>query len=124
VEIAAAPAPLEDCSLGGYRAAPLYEFTAYYGPFAKEQLREQRYESRDGSRDADRNGDAADGHYRLAARCHGAQDTAAFQVRVLSDAGQGRKAAVLDHKGLREALRRFAERSARLHGCGTPTARP
>ncbi|MET7615891.1 hypothetical protein [Streptomyces sp. NPDC005408] len=119
VEIAAAPAPIESCSLGGFKASGLYDFRAYYGPFAEEELSKGSYDSRD-----DDKADSPDGSYALSAECRGAQGTALFTVESLHDEwDRGRAATVVDHKGLRAALKRFAERSAAWHGCGKPAAR-
>ncbi|MEV2262226.1 hypothetical protein OG473_23890 [Streptomyces anulatus] len=120
-EIAAAPAPLENCVLGGLRGAFLYGFTASYGPsasYARLRLSERRDDDT-----VRANPDTPNGSYALTARCPGAGGTALFQVDTLHDEDDPKRAApVVDHQGLRAALQRFAERSAKTHGCETPRA--
>ncbi|MGW1292902.1 hypothetical protein [Streptomyces sp. NPDC002533] len=112
-EITAAPAPMENCVLGGRSGTSLYEFTASYGPsarYARMRLDERR--------DSRRPGTSA---YALAAGCPGADGTALFQVETLLDEDDPKLAApIVDRKGLRAALQRFAERSAKRHGCEAP----
>ncbi|MFI1397421.1 hypothetical protein [Streptomyces sp. NPDC020681] len=116
VETAAAPAPIESCTLGGYQAVPLYEFSARYGPFGIRASRESDYDERG-------NGDSPSGAYSLIAECPGGQSTGAYQVRTLPKGDRSRFGAMtLDHKGLRAALQRFADRSAARHGCEKPQA--
>ncbi|EGE43981.1 hypothetical protein SACT1_4659 [Streptomyces sp. ACT-1] len=119
-EIPTAPAPVEDCALGGLRGTFLYGFTARYGPAAAwEQTR------LDHRRDAEaRTGaDAPNARYVLTARCPGVGGTALFQVGALHDVDAPELAApAVDHEELRAALRRFAERSAKNHGCEKPRA--
>ncbi|MFE6700210.1 hypothetical protein [Streptomyces sp. NPDC057718] len=120
-EIEAAPAPLEDCVLGGLRGAYLYAFTAYYGPAAEgKRTRLDHW----WDNDTDRTGaDAPDASYALVARCAGVGGTAVFQVSTLHDKDDPKLAApIVDHRGLRAALQRFAERSAKLHDCEKPRA--
>ncbi|MFH9687097.1 hypothetical protein ACH4LE_12380 [Streptomyces sp. NPDC017413] len=121
-EITAAPAPLENCVLGGLRGAFLYGFTAYYGPSARDaHFRLDTRLDRDAA--ARRGPDAPTGHYALAARCPGAGGTALYEVDTLGDENDRKLAApVVDHRGLRAALQRFAERSAENHGCEAPRA--
>ncbi|MEU6631489.1 hypothetical protein ABZ905_24870 [Streptomyces parvus] len=112
-EIAGDPAPVENCVLGGLRGAFLYGFTASYGPSAR--YAHLRLDER---RDSRRPGTSA---YALAAGCPGAGGTALFEVETLLDEDDPELAApVVDHKGLRAALQRFAERSAKQHGCEAP----
>ncbi|MFH9608133.1 hypothetical protein [Streptomyces sp. NPDC017448] len=112
-EITEGPAPLENCALGGRSGALLYGFTASYGPPAREARRRLDYRS-DGH-------STRSGAYELAARCPGAGGTALFQVETLRDEDDPEMAApVVDHRGLRAALQRFAERSAKKHGCEGP----
>ncbi|MFB9435162.1 hypothetical protein [Streptomyces showdoensis] len=118
VETAAGPKPREGCVLGGLRGAPLYTFTASYGPALDEGLRD-RLESLPDRPDADR----PDGRYALWARCHDAVRRVAYDVYA-ETGGRGTSPLALDHPGLRAALQRFADRSAKAHGCDRPgTAR-
>ncbi|MFE9457504.1 hypothetical protein [Streptomyces californicus] len=111
-EITRDPAPVENCALGGRGGAFLYGFTASYGPSAREARRRLDYRSDDHS-------PRRTGAYELAARCPGAGGAALFQVETLHDEDDPKIAApVVDHEGLRAALQRFAERSAKKHGCG------
>ncbi|MER6598188.1 hypothetical protein [Streptomyces parvus] len=112
-EIAGDPAPVENCALGGLRGAFLYGFTASYGPSAR--YAHMRLDER---RDRRRPGTSA---YALAAGCPGAGGTALFEVETLLDEDDPKLAApIVDHKGLRAALQRFAKRSAERHGCEAP----
>ncbi|MEI5033717.1 hypothetical protein RB201_15735 [Streptomyces sp. S1A(2023)] len=119
-EITAAPAPVENCVLGGLRGAFLYGFTAHYGPSARDaRFRLDTWLDSDAA--ARRGPDAPTGTYALAARCPGAGGAALFEVDTLREESDRKLAApVVDHRGLRAALQRFAERSAKLHDCETP----
>ncbi|MFE2293343.1 hypothetical protein [Streptomyces sp. NPDC059452] len=118
-EIPTEPAPMENCALGGLRGAHLYEFTASYGPAARLDL--IRLDERRDSATARTGPDAPDGRYALTARCPGAGGTALFEVDTLRDEdAAGYTALAVDHRELRAALQRFAERSAKRHGCTTP----
>ncbi|MFI1251727.1 hypothetical protein ACH4TY_34255 [Streptomyces anulatus] len=120
-EISRAPALLETCALGGLRGARLYGFTAYYGPAAQEVHDELRYARHDDTDDKDT--DAPDARYSMTARCPGANGTAAFQMDTLRDEDNPKLTALtVDRRELRAALQRFAERSAKMHGCETPRA--
>ncbi|WP_032757322.1 MULTISPECIES: hypothetical protein [unclassified Streptomyces] len=111
-EITRDPAPLENCALGGRSGTFLYGFTASYGPSAREARRRLDHRSDDHS-------PRRAGAYELTARCPGAAGTALFQVETLHDEDDPKSAAPdVDHEGLRAALQRFAERSAKKHGCG------
>ncbi|WP_069751780.1 hypothetical protein [Streptomyces sp. EN16] len=118
-EIEASPAPVENCVLGGLRGAFLYGFTASYGPsasYARLRLRERRDDDT-----ARANPDAPNGAYALTARCPGAGGAALFQVETLLDEDNPKFTALtVDHRELRAALQRFAERSAKTHGCEVP----
>ncbi|MCX4709397.1 hypothetical protein ABZ592_05815 [Streptomyces fimicarius] len=121
-EITADPAPLEECVLGGLRGAFLYGFTASYGPSAR-YARMRLDEWQDSAAAARRGPDALSGSYALGARCPGAGGSALFEVDTLGDEGNPKLAApAVDHRGLRAALQRFAERSAKKHGCEAPGA--
>ncbi|MFE7585280.1 hypothetical protein ACFU5Y_27380 [Streptomyces gardneri] len=112
VETAPGPKPVEGCTLGGLRGAPLYTFTASYGPALEWNARNRLEELADR-----RTGDAPDGRYVLWADCRGAADRAAYVVAP-AGGGLGRASGLaLDHQGLRTALSAFAERSAKTHGC-------
>ncbi|WP_338491391.1 hypothetical protein [Streptomyces sp. SJL17-4] len=110
VETAPGPKPVEGCTLGGLRGAPLYTFTASYGPALEWSARERLEELAE--RPA---GDAPDGRYVLWADC-GTTERAAYVVAP-AGGGRGRSPLALDHTGLRTALSAFAERSAHTHRC-------
>ncbi|CAM5536213.1 hypothetical protein SCALM49S_02795 [Streptomyces californicus] len=111
-EITRDPAPLENCALGGRSGTFLYGSTASYGQSAREARRRLDHRSDDHS-------PRRAGAYELTARCPGAAGTALFQVETLHDEDDPKSAAPdVDHEGLRAALQRFAERSAKKHGCG------
>ncbi|MFI8291797.1 hypothetical protein ACIGBL_21925 [Streptomyces sp. NPDC085614] len=114
VETVPGPKPVEGCALGGTAGTPLYGFTAFYGPFLGLKGMEQRDDAR-------LVGAHRDGRYMLAASCPGAGGKAVYEVASRTGAGHTSVLA-LDHPGLRAALRRFAEKSAKAHGCGVPTA--
>ncbi|MFE1381003.1 hypothetical protein ACFW6S_18865 [Streptomyces sp. NPDC058740] len=114
VETAADPKLQEGCVLGGLRGAPLYTFTASYGPALDESLRD-RMDSL-----TDRAGDHPDGRYALWSRCDDGVRRAAYDVSASAE-GRATSPLALDHPALRAALRRFAERSARAHGCEGPS---
>ncbi|MFI6726228.1 hypothetical protein [Streptomyces atratus] len=121
VETAAAPAPLESCELGGLQGARRYGFTAYYGLFGQEKRDDLRYESHDKGPDGKDPVDAEDGTYTLVAECPGADGAAVYEVGTLrDDVRRDTAAPAVDHKGLRAALQRFADASARRHGCTAP----
>ncbi|MFF4858094.1 hypothetical protein ACFY2N_24670 [Streptomyces rubiginosohelvolus] len=112
-EVAGDPAPGENCVLGSRSGAFLHGFSAYYGPDAESARMRLDYRGDDHA--------ARTGAYAMTARCPGAGGTAVFQVETLVDDGDPVRAApVVDHKGLRAALQRFAERSAKRHGCEAP----
>lgn len=114
VETAPGPKPVEGCLLGGLRGAPLYEFTAAYGAGLS-------WDRRDDLEHLDRvKGDAPDGRYVLWAACPGGTRRAAYTVTT-PDHADGRSELALDHPALRAALQRFADRSAKAHGCAAPS---
>ncbi|MFI8521498.1 hypothetical protein ACIGEZ_27310 [Streptomyces sp. NPDC085481] len=112
VETAPGPKPVEGCTLGGLRGAPLYTFTASYGQALDWAQRERLEDLADGPA-----GDAPDGRYVLWADCRGAADRAAYAVAPARGGSFTVSGLALDHPGLRTALRAFAERSAKAHGC-------
>ncbi|MFJ3437089.1 hypothetical protein ACIPMU_26495 [Streptomyces cyaneofuscatus] len=118
-EIPTTPAPTENCTLGGLRGARLYSFAAYYGPTARWVRHELSFEQDD---DTGRTGqDAPNARYSMTTRCPGVGGTAVFQANALLDEDDpGSTALAVDHRELRTALRRFAERSAKNHGCAAP----
>lgn len=112
VETAPGPKAVEGCTLGGMRGAPLYTFSASYGE-ALEWLERERLE--DLAQEPP--GDAPDGHYVLWADCPGREAGAAYTVAPHGNRQSEASDLALDHPGLRAALRSFAERSAKAHGC-------
>ncbi|MGW7304883.1 hypothetical protein ACWGI1_04815 [Streptomyces sp. NPDC054835] len=118
VETAPGPKPVEGCVLGGLRGAPLYEFTAAYGA-GLSWSEEERLEDRTD----DRKGDVPDGGYVLWAACPEGTKRAAYAVTV-ADRTDGPSELALDHPALRAALQRFADRSAKAHGCDAPSTEP
>ncbi|GGW11037.1 hypothetical protein [Streptomyces narbonensis] len=112
VETAPGPKPVEGCTLGGLRGAPLYTFTASYGPALDRIARDRLEELSDR-----RAGDAPDGRYVLWADCRGGADRAAYVVAPIGGTLGRTSHLALDHQGLRTALSAFAERSAKAHDC-------
>ncbi|MFD4110502.1 hypothetical protein ACFWWU_30720 [Streptomyces sp. NPDC058650] len=112
VETAPGPKPAEGCTLGGLRGAPLYTFTASYGPALERSTRDLLDDVTD-----QRAGDAPDGRYVLWAECRGAVDRAAYVVAPVGGERGRTVDLTLDHAGLRTALSAFAARSAKAHGC-------
>ncbi|MFI6416411.1 hypothetical protein ACIBG6_03090 [Streptomyces sp. NPDC050842] len=112
VETAPGPKPVEGCTLGGLRGAPLYTFTATYGPALERSTRNLLDDVTD-----QRAGDAPDGRYILWAECRGAVDRAAYVVAPVGGERGRTTDLALDHAGLRTALSAFADRSAKAHGC-------
>ncbi|MGW8953351.1 hypothetical protein [Streptomyces sp. NPDC055709] len=107
VESRADRSPLEACTFGGLRGVPLYSLFAAYGPHAKEAR--SRFFGESYGLDGER--DAPDGAYQAYAECPGAQGEAFYTITA-------RDGVNLDHKGLRTALKTFAQRSSSRHGCG------
>ncbi|MDV5143707.1 hypothetical protein R1T08_05270 [Streptomyces sp. SBC-4] len=112
VETAPGPKPTEGCTLGGLRGAPLYTFTAAYGPALERSTRDLLDDGTD-----QRAGDAPDGRYIVWAECRGAVDRAAYVVEPVGGERDRATDLALDHAGLRTALSAFADRSAKAHDC-------
>ncbi|KUH35512.1 MULTISPECIES: hypothetical protein [Streptomyces] len=107
-ETAAEPAPVEHCTLGSVSGTPLYAFTASYGPYGEAVL------SGGDALPALGKANAPEGHYRMTARCPGADGTAVYEI--VPDDGLA-----LDHVSLRTALKSFATASAERHACDAPS---
>ncbi|GGT22516.1 hypothetical protein GCM10010271_27410 [Streptomyces kurssanovii] len=121
IETAAGRAPSEACTLGGLDGSPLYELTADYGPFAADaRFRRSTFDTSETS-DTTGTGVSPDGHHWLEARCPGEEADALYAVSPVSSARDD-VAPDVDHDGLPAALQRFAEASAKRHGCQKPQA--
>lgn len=107
-ETAAQPAPVERCVLGSGLGTPLYTFTASYGPYGEAAL-----SGDGGALPAAGKAVSPKGHYRMTAKCPGADGTGVYEIT--PDDGLA-----LDHASLREALGSFAVASAALHHCRPP----
>ncbi|MFF1376303.1 hypothetical protein [Streptomyces sp. NPDC058308] len=142
-ESASSGGPVEVCVVaGGRTGVPLltpldeadrYHLVAYYGPYAETQrldYREHqgRYAEKPGPGEAAAGRLAGGGHW-ASATCRGGGGPALFTVRDdVADRSEydarGRrhatKPSASDLAYERAALREFAERSARAHGCGAP----
>ncbi|CAL9442903.1 MULTISPECIES: hypothetical protein [unclassified Streptomyces] len=105
-ETATDPAPVERCVLGSGLGTPLYTFKASYGPYGEAALE-------GGALPANGEADSPKGHYRLTAKCPGADGTGVYEI--VPDDGLA-----LDHASLRTALKAFANTSATLHTCHPP----
>lgn len=112
---ASGPTAVERCTLGSRLGAPLYAFTASYGPYGEKELSapssSEIRPAKDGAKSP-----SPSGRYRMTATCPGAGGTAVYDIVP----GDG-LAQALDHGSLRAALKNFAEHSAQRHACDTPT---
>ncbi|MEU6992630.1 hypothetical protein ABZ953_18480 [Streptomyces sp. NPDC046465] len=113
--------------------AQRYHLVAYYGPYAETQRldheeRRGRYSGKPGPGDAVAGRFAGGGHW-ASATCPGGAGPALFTVRDDASerndyAGLGKhhpaKPSASDLAYERAALKEFAKRSARAHGCGAP----
>ncbi|WP_175409083.1 hypothetical protein [Streptomyces sp. TRM64462] len=109
IETAAEPGAVERCALGSRLGAPLYTFTASYGPYGELALSGARGDVRAAKEAVP----SPSGRYRMTAECPGAGGTAVFDVT--PDEGLA-----LDHASLRIGLQQFATASAKRHGCRPP----
>ncbi|WP_374982819.1 hypothetical protein [Streptomyces fradiae] len=105
-ETAAEPAPVERCALGSALGAPLYTFTASYGPYGEAALAGDALP-------ASGTAQSPAGHYRMQAECPGADGTGVYEI--VPDDGLA-----LDHASLRAALKTYASASAARHDCRPP----
>lgn len=118
LETAADPlAPIEDCFIVDKEDQPVFRLAAYYGPFVQK-----------GRADVSARGDmftppagGSDGLYWTSTACPKQGGTAFYSVETLrsGDVGFTKPAPTSE----RSALARFAERSARAHGCRPELAR-
>ncbi|QKV96619.1 hypothetical protein HUT19_37050 [Streptomyces sp. NA02950] len=108
-----ARAPIEDCFLlpetsGKKAAKPVYRLSAFYGTFADDQRRLT----------SSKKGYTSDGPLLTSfadwaqARCPGTPATAVYAISKMPTRTAGRP-----HTYTRKALKAFAERSAKRHGC-------
>ncbi|MFB9388884.1 hypothetical protein ACFPM3_21720 [Streptomyces coeruleoprunus] len=109
IETRAEPAPVERCTLGSRLGAPLYDFTASYGPYGERAQSSAPADVRAAKGAAT----SPTGRYRMTAECPGGGGTAVYDIA--PDEGL-----VLDHKTLRTALAHFATKSATSHNCKPP----
>ncbi|WP_431984118.1 hypothetical protein [Streptomyces qinglanensis] len=125
----AADAPLEQCVLG--RTAPLptpaYELRAHYGPYAEEVRAQSRADSIHSDEKNPANADAgplywASGFWASAA-CPGKGERALYTIQHAGPSGND-PPRDKEHKRAeaheKSALKAFAERSAKRHGCTPP----
>lgn len=102
------PMAVERCTLGSRLGAPLYAFTASYGPYGASELTAPPEDVRP----AEDGAESPSGRYRMTAECPGGGGTAVYDVVPGEDLGR-----TVDHGSLKAALKRFAESSAGRHGC-------
>ncbi|MEU7238938.1 hypothetical protein ACI2L4_05850 [Streptomyces sparsogenes] len=113
-------APRETCALGARDGSPRYRLDAYYGPYA-EQARAEYADAptQDGPTPADKPaGRLGRSAYWATATCPDGAEDALFLVRADGTEDNTRRRPDLPYE--RAALKAFAERSARSHGCGAP----
>ncbi|MDG4858542.1 hypothetical protein P8605_10325 [Streptomyces sp. T-3] len=113
-------APIEDCLLFDANSNPAYRLAAYYGPFVQN-----------GSVATYKRGDSgkfhgvaggSDGLYWASADCPAQGGTAFFTAETLY---KGNSSHTAPNPALQQsALKEFAKRSAKAHGCAAPTFRP
>lgn len=112
--------PRETCAVGSREGSPRYRLDAYYGPYAEEAraqyLRDFDYENiTPADKPSGRLGESA---YWASAGCPGQGDHALYMVVVDGLGQEARRSPDLPYE--RAALKTFAERSAREHGCSAP----
>ncbi|MEU5024361.1 hypothetical protein [Streptomyces milbemycinicus] len=114
-------APREACALGARDGSPRYRLDAYYGPYAEETRAEYSDSpSQDGPTPADEpSGRLGQSAYWASASCPDGAEDALFLVRADGAEDDTRRKPDLTYE--RAALKAFAERSARHHGCEAPT---
>ncbi|WP_306337398.1 hypothetical protein [Streptomyces sp. KL118A] len=142
-ESASADSPVEVCVVAGERPelpgagasdeGPRYHFVASYGPYAQtERLayeqRHGQYTGKPGPGEAPA-GRLVDGGHWASAACRDGSGPALFTVRDEGAWREDRSGSYDEHRAKpsaadlayeRAALKEFARRSARAHGCGTP----
>ncbi|MEU1786309.1 hypothetical protein ABZ553_10610 [Streptomyces sparsogenes] len=113
-------APRETCALGARDGSPRYHLDAYYGPYAEEARAEYAdAPTQDGPTPADKPaGRLGLSAYWATATCPDGAEDALFLVRAAGTEHNTRRRPDLPYE--RAALKAFAERSARSHGCGAP----
>ncbi|MFI1733807.1 hypothetical protein ACH40E_32260 [Streptomyces acidicola] len=112
-------APIEDCLLLDEAGKPAFRLAAYYGPFVQDGY-VATYQRGDSGKFSGPAG-GADGLYWADAECPAQGGTAFFTSETLSS-GEGYTSP--DPALQQSALRRFAERSAKAHGCEVPVQPP
>ncbi|WP_432198432.1 hypothetical protein [Streptomyces sp. bgisy027] len=108
-------APIEDCVVIGKAGKPASRLAAYYGPFVRDGYA-ATYKRGDSGRFSGPAG-GADGVYWASAKCPAQGGTAFFTSETLYT-GDGHTSPDPDLQ--QSALQRFAERSAKAHGCEAP----
>ncbi|MDX3225399.1 hypothetical protein [Streptomyces sp. ME19-01-6] len=114
-------APSEACALGARDGSPRYRLDAYYGPYAEQTRAEYAADgvTQDGPTPADEpSGRLGQSAYWASASCPDGAEDALFLVRADGTEDDTRRKPDLAYE--RAALKAFAERSARSHGCGAP----
>ncbi|TGB16177.1 hypothetical protein E4099_05775 [Streptomyces palmae] len=110
----------EECALGTRGGAPRFWLEGYYGPYAEEvraqYARDFDYENV--TPDDKPSGRLGQSAYWASAECPGAGEPALYMIE---PEGTDRQSRPLDLAYERNALRAFAERSAKAHGCRPPT---
>ncbi|KAF0650754.1 MULTISPECIES: hypothetical protein [Streptomyces] len=122
-EATGGPAPLEECHLGDSEGHPSYVLEAGYGPYA-EEAKYWAFERRGEKAPGARAGELLTAGYWTSTTCDGGQQ--AFFTVVPAGGGAYRPAEqpADDVAYERAALKAFAERSAKAHGCPAPPAPP
>jgi hypothetical protein len=118
------PAPLEECHLGDSEGHLSYVLTAGYGPYAEDE-RYWAFERRDEKAPAGaRAGELLTAGYWTSTTCDGGQQAFFTVVPAGSGAYRPAEQPADDLAYERAALKAFAERSAKAHGCSAPPAPP
>ncbi|MET9293601.1 hypothetical protein [Streptomyces sp. NPDC003077] len=110
-------APIEDCIMADKKGQGRFRLAAYYGPFvekgtAKVSLRDFVFTKR---------ANGTEGAYWTSTACPKQGGTAFFSAETLRD---GDRLTEPDPAAQQAALKHFAERSARSHGCTLNFAKP
>ncbi|MEV6397233.1 hypothetical protein AB0M39_21080 [Streptomyces sp. NPDC051907] len=114
-------APLEECALGDDQGQLTYVLKASFGPYAEgERYQNLERGHLDRARADARSGELRPGRWTSAA-CAGGDEPAFFSV-VPYGTDRDKKTSAADDAYERSALKSFAERSAKAHGCSTPAA--
>ncbi|MEU0665276.1 hypothetical protein ABZ508_13855 [Streptomyces lavendulocolor] len=117
-------APLEECHLGDSQGHPSYVLKAKYGPYAEDAMY-WAFERRDEKAPTGaRAGELLTAGYWTSTTCDGGQQAFFTVVPAGSGAYRPAEQPADDLAYERAALKAFAERSAKAHGCPAPPAPP